>query len=80
MAHYEECSRNYELSACDGELFVRTSRTGLTTSTICEGHADELELSLDAIAERYPEMNHHPDCSCHGCTGNPYNDPFEAGW
>lgn len=65
---------------CRGELFLRVSRSGLTSSTICEGHADELESALDAVAERYPEVNHHDGCGCHGCTGNEYSNPYEAAW
>ena len=76
----ETCSRDHEDGPCQGELFVRVSRSGLTSSTICEFHAGELEASLDNIASRYPEINHPEYCGCHGCTGNPYNDPYEAGW
>lgn len=64
------CSRGPE--ECAGELFERTSRSGLTTSTICEAHAAELEASLDRIAERYPEVNHPDGCGCWGCSEGSY--------
>jgi len=64
----ETCSRDHEDGPCQGELFVRVSRTGLTASTICEFHAGELERSLDSIAERYPEVNHPDGCGCWGCS------------
>lgn len=67
----DECSRAWE-GPCEGELFTRVSRSGLTASTICEGHAGELEASLDAIAERYPEVNHPEFCDCWGCSEGSY--------
>lgn len=68
----ETCSRDHEDGPCQGELFVRVSRSGLTSSTICEFHAGELERSLDAIAERYPEVNHPEFCDCWGCSDGSY--------
>ena len=68
----EECSRGYDGSPCSGELFTRTSRSGCTTSTICEGHAAALEDQLDQIAERYPEVNHPDGCGCWGCSEGSY--------
>jgi hypothetical protein len=62
------CSREYYDSPCEGEVFVRTSRSGLTEAWICEGHAAELEASLDAIEQRYPEVNHPDGCGCYGCS------------
>lgn len=62
----EGCTRAHQ-SACEGETFLRTSRSGLTVAPICEGHAAELERDLDAVAERYPEVNHPEFCDCHGC-------------
>lgn len=64
----DECSRAWEGTACEGELFDRVSRSGLTVSTICAGHAAQLESSLDAVAERYPEVNHPYGCTCYGCS------------
>jgi hypothetical protein len=61
----QECDRGPE--GCSGEVFARTSRSGLTRSWICEQHADQLERSLDAVAERYPEVNHPEYCMCPGC-------------
>lgn len=63
----DKCSRAGDGFACEGELFDRVSRSGLTVSTICEGHAWSLEEQLDEIAERYPEVNHPEFCDCHGC-------------
>jgi hypothetical protein len=63
-----ECSRYGDGLACGGELFERTSRSGYTTSMICERHAIDLELRLDAVAERYPEVNHPAGCTCWGCS------------
>ena len=61
------CSRDWE-SPCQGEVFARVSRSGLTRSWICEGHAAELEASLDKVAARYPEINHPDNCGCYGCS------------
>lgn len=62
-----ECSRS-DVSPCRGEVFARVSRSGLTRSWICEGHAADLERSLDRIAARYPEVNHPDGCGCYGCS------------
>jgi hypothetical protein len=67
----DSCSRAWE-GPCEGELFTRVSRSGLTVSTICELHAGELEASLDAVAERYPEVNHLDGCTCWGCSDGSY--------
>lgn len=67
----DECSRAWE-GPCEGELFDRVSRSGLTVSTICEGHAGALESRLDAVAERYPEVNHPYGCDCWGCSDGSY--------
>jgi hypothetical protein len=68
-----ECSRSYQfLTPCSGELFDRVSRSGYTVSTICEGHAAELEAELDAVARRYPEVNHPDGCTCWGCSDGSY--------
>lgn len=77
MIYYIEsegvCTREgMSLLPCAGERFERTSRSGLTTATICERHAMELERNLDAIAERYPEVNHPESCSCWGCSEGSY--------
>lgn len=66
------CSRAWEGEECQGELITRVSRSGLTVSTICEFHAGELESRLDAIAERYPEVNHPYGCGCWGCSDGSY--------
>ncbi len=63
----EGCSRDY-LGPCEGSLFIRLSRSGMTSSTICEGHARQLEDELDGIAKRYPEINHPDGCGCYGCS------------
>lgn len=68
----ETCSRDYSGGACDGELFLRTSRSGLTQAWICEFHAGVLESQLDSIASRYPEVNHSPYCTCWGCSDGSY--------
>ena len=66
MAH---CSRqDYFDTPCEGDLWERTSRSGCTTALICERHTYELDAELDAIAERYPEVNHLPACTCWGCS------------
>jgi hypothetical protein len=57
---------------CSGEVFLRVSRSGLTSAPICERHAWELEESLDAVAERYPEVNHPAGCYCWGCSEESY--------
>jgi len=41
----DECSRAWE-GPCEGELFDRVSRSGLTVSTICEGHAASWSSAL----------------------------------
>jgi hypothetical protein len=64
----ETCGREGDGTPCSGPLFDRVSRSGLTVSTICEGHAAELEQRLDGIAERYPEVNHPYGCTCYGCS------------
>lgn len=70
MAH---CSRqDYFDTPCEGDLFNRVSRSGCTSAWICEGHAIELDRSLDAIARRYPEVNHPDGCSCWGCSDGSY--------
>jgi hypothetical protein len=67
------CSRrDYYDTPCSGDLFSRYSRSGLTASTICEGHATELEAQLDRVAERYPEVNHPDGCGCYGCSEGSY--------
>lgn len=66
-----KCSRAYQ-GGCAGELFDRVSRSGLTVSTICEAHAADLEAELDAVAERYPEVNHLDGCTCWGCSDGSY--------
>jgi hypothetical protein len=68
----DECSRAYDGGPCSGELFDRVSRSGLTVSTICEGHAAWLDGILDGIAERYPEINHPDGCTCWGCSEGSY--------
>ena len=68
----ETCSRSYYESECEGALFTRYSRSGLTSSTICEYHARELEEELDAIERRYPEVNHPDGCGCWGCSDGSY--------
>lgn len=61
------CSRGHAGDPCQGEVFLRVSRSGLTSAPICEYHAGELERTLDGIAERYPEVNHQEWCNCRGC-------------
>jgi hypothetical protein len=72
MASAAKCSRSYDDDPCQGEVFQRTSRSGLTVSMICEHHASELEATLDGIAERYPEINHPEGCGCWGCSEGSY--------
>lgn len=67
----DTCSRSHE-GECSGELFERVSRSGLTVSTICAGHAAALENALDRVAERYPEVNHPDGCGCWGCSDGSY--------
>ena len=62
------CGRGYDGDPCEGEVFLRVSRSGLTSAPICEYHAGELERSLDSVAQRYPEVNHPSGCSCYGCS------------
>lgn len=64
----DTCSRDHEVTPCRGEVFDRTSRSGLTVAPICEGHAAELDESLDQVAERYPEILHSDGCGCYGCS------------
>lgn len=71
LTDVRECSREWE-GACEGDLFVRVSRSGLTRSWICEGHADALEARLDDIERRYPEVNHPEGCGCWGCSDGSY--------
>lgn len=68
----DTCTRGYDGSQCSGEVFDRTSRSGLTVAPICEGHAAELDATLDGIAERYPEINHPAGCYCYGCSEGSY--------
>lgn len=71
LTDVKECSRE-GMSACEGELVLRESRTGLTISWMCEGHLDELERRLDDIERRYPEVNHPEYCGCWGCSEGSY--------
>jgi hypothetical protein len=59
------CHRGPE--GCAGEVFARTSQSGLTRAWICERHAELLEGDLRAVASRYPEVDHPDQCQCHGC-------------
>ena len=69
----DECSRACQfLTPCEGELIDRVSSSGLTVSTMCEGHAAELEGELARVAERYPEVNHPWGCTCWGCSDGSY--------
>jgi hypothetical protein len=68
MSTTTTCTRSYEGSPCQGEVFERVSRSGLTRSMICVGHAEELDRALDKIEERYPEINHPEGCTCYGCS------------
>lgn len=68
----DTCGRGYDGSPCSGEVFMRTSRSGLTVAPICEGHAQELDRTLDGIANRYPEINHPGGCGCYGCSEGSY--------
>lgn len=67
----DTCTRNYD-GPCRGEVFNRTSRSGLTVAPICERHAAELEQRLDGVADRYPEINHPELCGCYGCSEGSY--------
>jgi len=70
---YPPCSReDYFDTTCAGEVFERTSRSGITSAWICERHAYELDAVLDGIAVRYPEVNHPEGCSCWGCSDGSY--------
>lgn len=64
----DECSRAGDGFACEGKLVDRVSRSGLTVSTMCEGHMWSLEEKLDDVARRYPEVNHPYGCTCYGCS------------
>lgn len=73
VEHWEMvCSRETSTSPCGGDVFLRTSRSGLTTAPICEKHAAELDERLDAIERRYPEINHPDGCGCYGCSDGSY--------
>jgi hypothetical protein len=52
---------------CEGELTYRVTAGGCP-SYICGAHRDELEERLEAIARRYPEVNHPEYCGCYGCS------------
>lgn len=67
----EQCGRRWD-GPCAGEVLLRVSRSGLTQSWICERHAAALERRLDAVAERYPEVNHPESCGCWGCSEGSY--------
>lgn len=67
----EGCTRDWQ-GPCSGEVFIRTSQSGLTVAPICEGHAAELEQTLNGIANRYPEINHPELCGCYGCSDGSY--------
>lgn len=62
----EDCSRDWMDSSCEGELIARTTSAGFP-DLMCEGHLRELQGTLDAIAQRYPEINHPDTCLCYGC-------------
>lgn len=69
----EGCTRaDYYQTPCSGEVFIRTSQSGLTQAPICEGHAARLEDDLLGIGQRYPEIYHSTGCLCTGCTGPDY--------
>lgn len=68
----EGCTRaDYFQTPCEGEVFLRTSASGLTVAPICPKHAGALEDQLRGIGRRYPEVYHVDGCLCGGCTGDP---------
>lgn len=64
------CSRSW-MGGCDGDLIFRTTSGGFPDQ-MCEMHLMELQDSLDATAERYPEINHPEGCWCYGCSEGSY--------
>ena len=68
----EGCTRaDYFQTKCSGEVYLRTSASGLTVAPICEKHGADLENELLKVGQRYPEIYHHDDCGCGGCNGDP---------
>ena len=68
LAEVPQCDRWTDDNPCMGEVYWRMSRSGLTIAGICELHDAQLAESLDAIATRYPEINHPDGCGCYGCS------------
>lgn len=69
-SYEEECDRAWQ-GECGGDLIARTTAGGFATFT-CIHHLELLQESLDAIAERYPEINHPEYCTCYGCSDGSY--------
>ena len=67
-----DCSRKGDDTECGGKVVFRRSRSGLTTSWMCEAHITALDDVLDGIERRYPEMLHPDGCSCWGCSEGSY--------
>ena len=65
------CSRDWMDSPCSGKLIFRTTSGGFPDA-MCEHHLEALQDSLDAIAERYPEIGHPEYCTCYGCSDGSY--------
>lgn len=64
------CSRDW-MGGCEGKLIYRITSGGFPDQ-MCEAHLGELLDSLDAIAQRYPEINHPEYCTCYGCSEGSY--------
>jgi hypothetical protein len=64
----EQCDRSWEDTHCGGEIIQRVTAGGSLSYT-CEAHLEALQQTLDAIADRYPEMYHQQWCECSGCEG-----------
>jgi|OpeIllAssembly_1097287.scaffolds.fasta_scaffold590270_2 hypothetical protein len=66
------CIRGSADSPCEGDVFLRTSLSGLTVAPCCEKHDAELAAFAAGVAERYPEVNHPEGCVCYGCSEGSY--------
>lgn len=45
---------------CEGPVYTRYSRSGMTSTFRCEGHEMAHQMVLDGIAERYPDSDVDP--------------------
>lgn len=55
-----EATGQYPDLACEGDVFTRYSRSGMTSSRKCESHWQHHNDVLDGISRRYPDSSVAP--------------------